>query len=164
MIQAQRLLRDGIQYRQNKKFKFIIAKAVQSRRTQNIGTDFLANDTSEVHEALASKPKADENTNAASVNNNYPDAGAISSAISSKTGKAPLTQKPKCRKGREIGTDQMKKLALIRLQSSSCCSATTNLSPASSLQSTSGHIRPTLESNISSKRTFLTLSYFQCHS
>ena len=56
-----------------------IAKAVQSRRTQNIGTDFLANDTSKVHEALASKPKADENTNAASVNNNYPDAGAISS-------------------------------------------------------------------------------------
>lgn len=56
-----------------------IAKAVQSRRTQNIGTDFLANDTSKVHEALASKPKADENTNTASVNNNYPDAGAISS-------------------------------------------------------------------------------------
>jgi len=85
-------------------------------------------------------------------------------AISSKTGKAPLTQKPKCRKRREIGTDQMKKLALIRLQSSSCCSATTNLSPASSLQSTLGHIRPTLESNIGSKRTSLTLSYFQCHS
>ncbi|XP_040870247.1 uncharacterized protein [Glycine max] len=62
-----------------------IAKAVQSRRTQNIGTDFLANDTSKVHGALASKPKADENTNATFVNNNYPNAGAISSAISSKT-------------------------------------------------------------------------------
>ena len=58
-----------------------IAEAVQSRRTQNIGTDFLANDTSKVHEALASKPKADENTNTASVNNNYPDAGAISSYV-----------------------------------------------------------------------------------
>ncbi|XP_014617104.1 phosphoenolpyruvate carboxykinase (ATP) 2 [Glycine max] len=61
-----------------------IAKAVQSRRTQNIGTDFLANDTSKVHEALASKPKADENTNTASVNNNYPDAGAISTMLAEK--------------------------------------------------------------------------------
>ena len=50
-----------------------IAKVVQSRRTENISTDFLANDTSEVHEALASKHKADDNTDVASVNNNYPD-------------------------------------------------------------------------------------------
>ncbi|KAH1052453.1 hypothetical protein GLYMA_08G217900v4 [Glycine max] len=50
-----------------------IAEAVQSRRTQNIGTDFPANDTSEGHEALASKPKADENMDAASVNNNILD-------------------------------------------------------------------------------------------
>ncbi|KAH1240370.1 Sister chromatid cohesion protein PDS5 [Glycine max] len=44
-----------------------IAKPAQSRRTQNIGSDFPANDTSEP------KHKTDENTDAAPVNNNIPD-------------------------------------------------------------------------------------------
>ncbi|TKY64623.1 Sister chromatid cohesion protein PDS5-like B-B [Spatholobus suberectus] len=77
-----------------------IAKPAQSRRTHNIGSDFPPNDnpasskdsllskpedTSDGREALASKPKVDENTDAApSINNNIPDGRCIKQGGSRK--------------------------------------------------------------------------------
>ncbi|KAG5060122.1 hypothetical protein JHK87_001151 [Glycine soja] len=74
-----------------------IAKVVQSRRTENISTDFLANDTSEVHEALASKHKADDNTDVASVNNNYPDGRHVKHGQPRKINNTRNHQDPSCK-------------------------------------------------------------------